>query len=161
MTKTSSAYALAAFEHAKASNSLDGWYALLSQLVSLRHPSFKNPHVSWENIEAIVQKEIPLSDDQKTWFQLLQKHKHLHLLPRICEKFVAHYYKDTHNYPMVVTTARPLSSEEQTLFGKKLNKNDITFAVDSSILGGVLIEYRGQVIDHSYINFLNQLHTKT
>lgn len=161
MTKTSSAYALAAFEHAKERNSLESWYALLSQLISLRHPIFKNPHVSWEDVEKVIQNEITLLDDQKTWFQLLHKHKHLHLLPRICEKFVAHYQQDTSNYPMTVKTARPLSESEQKLFSDKLKKQDISFTVDANILGGVLIEYRGKVIDHSYINFLNQLHTKT
>lgn len=162
MTKTSSAYAQAAFASANTHANLESWHKLLVALKPLRHSVYKNPLVSTDAILQVLQTELALSEDQQAWLKLMHKHQHLHLLPRVCEKFITLYENSTAKHPTIVTTARELSSDEkQNITTQLSSQGDVVFIIDPAIIGGICLDYKGQVIDHSFANFLNQLQTKT
>lgn len=58
---------------------------------------------------------------------------------------------------VTVVTAVPLKAEEQKKFQKDLGAKAVTFKVDPSILGGVIVRAGGQQIDGSFVNQLSEL----
>jgi F-type H+-transporting ATPase subunit b len=63
------------------------------------------------------------------------------------------------NGAMTVITAVALKVEEQKLFKKELGAKEITFKVDPSILGGVIVRAGGEQIDGSFVNQLAGMRT--
>ncbi|MCA9979558.1 MAG: F0F1 ATP synthase subunit B [Anaerolineales bacterium] len=57
----------------------------------------------------------------------------------------------------VVTSALPLTAEEETAAKKAINANTVTFKVDPKILGGLIIRVDDQVVDNSIASQLNEL----
>jgi F-type H+-transporting ATPase subunit b len=57
----------------------------------------------------------------------------------------------------VVTSALPLTNREQSSIKKTLKVDDITFKVDPSILGGLVIRVGDQVVDDSVANQMSDL----
>jgi F-type H+-transporting ATPase subunit b len=55
---------------------------------------------------------------------------------------------------LVVISALPLNADEQKKFKKELDTEEITFRVDPSILGGVIVRGGGQQVDASYASQL-------
>lgn len=58
---------------------------------------------------------------------------------------------------LTVITAVPLQADEQRRFIRELGTEDITFEVDPSILGGVIVRAGGQQVDGSYAHQLGSL----
>lgn len=56
-----------------------------------------------------------------------------------------------------VITAVPLTGDEQAKFRRALNSDDITFAVDPAILGGVIVRAPGEQVDASFAHQLDGL----
>ena len=162
MRQTSQAYAKAAFNQALQDNCLDAWYKLILCLSEIKHPVLKNPHLTESSMISAIDSGIKLTETQERWVRLLVNHRHIHLLPRICEQFIKHYRKAKKIRTIFIKTARELSSKEQESIKANLvkQKSAVMFSVDSSIVGGVQIEHNGVLIDHSYANILNQLYRK-
>jgi len=59
--------------------------------------------------------------------------------------------------PLTVITAVPLTAAEQTKFKKELGADDVTFTVDTRILGGVIVRAGGQQVDASYRSQLSEM----
>lgn len=60
---------------------------------------------------------------------------------------------------VTVITAVPLKSTEQDKFKKELGAKSITYRVDPSILGGVIVRAGGEQVDGSFANQLASLRT--
>jgi F-type H+-transporting ATPase subunit b len=60
---------------------------------------------------------------------------------------------------LTVVTAVPLRAEEQARFKKELSAKNITFKVEPSILGGVIVRAGGQQVDGSFAHQLTSLRT--
>lgn len=60
---------------------------------------------------------------------------------------------------VTVVTAIPLKAEEKKKFEKDLGAKNVSFKVDPSILGGVVVRAGGQQIDGSFANQLAALRT--
>lgn len=59
--------------------------------------------------------------------------------------------------PLTVVTAVPLTAAEQNKFKKELGSDDVTFSVDTRILGGVIVRAGGQQVDASYRSQLSEM----
>ena len=109
----------------------------------------------------VVSENITLTDAQEKWIRLLVKHRHIHLLSRICERFILLFRNNQGIRTIVITTAQELSAEEKMNIQKGVKqKAVITFSTNPDIIGGVQIENNGVLIDHSYNHILNQLYRK-
>jgi len=89
----------------------------------------------------------------------------INLLPRVIQQLEKESLKLKGENTAVVTSAQPLTQEELTeiekqlvhCFGKKL---EIINKVDSSIIGGFVIQVSDKVIDLSLNNYLNRVEEK-
>lgn len=62
--------------------------------------------------------------------------------------------------PVEVVSAMPLSAEEQARVQRELGVSEITYSVDPSILGGLVIRTEQRVVDGSVRSGLNELSTR-
>ncbi len=61
------------------------------------------------------------------------------------------------NGPATVITALPLTADEKAKFSSELASQSLTFVVDPSILGGVIVRSGGREVDASFAHQLNQM----
>lgn len=162
MRNTSRAYAKAAFNYAIQHDSLTSWFGLITCLEAISHPILKSPHLTHSTFISALPDSISLSEPQSEWIRLLITHRHIKLLPRICEHFIRMHKEHQHVKTVKVITARALTDAEKQRFSQDLSreKTQLVFNVDPRIIGGVQIEHNGVLIDRSYANILNQLYRK-
>jgi F-type H+-transporting ATPase subunit b len=60
---------------------------------------------------------------------------------------------------LIVITAVPLNADEEERFKTELGAKEVTFRVDPSILGGVIVRAGGQQVDGSFAHQLASMHT--
>jgi F-type H+-transporting ATPase subunit b len=60
---------------------------------------------------------------------------------------------------LIVMTAVPLNADEEARFKKELGAKEVTFRVDPSILGGVVVRAGGQQVDGSFAHQLASMRT--
>ncbi len=165
MGRASKAYAVATHAFAVSEDQVEDWYGKMLLLQQIKHPALKNPFVSDEVAQVLVES-LDLSEAQKQWIYLLQKDKCIHLLKPIAQQFIILYQSQNNIKPVSLVTARDLNDTEKNQFYQKLatifkQKITLQFVVQPEIIGGVQLEHSGQLIDLSYAKILNQLHTKT
>lgn len=129
---------------------------------------FRNPAVPYEQksrvLESLIQKTKP-AKTTANFLRVLLKNARLGDLSVVNERF-AHVLEERAGMVTAeVTTAQPLSTEQQTklqtrlqnVTGKKVNLN---FKIDPEIIGGVVTRIGSTVYDGSVKNQLEQLREK-
>lgn len=105
--------------------------------------------------------DVTFSQAFSNFLQQLAEHERLSLLPNIAERFdelKADDAKEVHAY---VTSAYPLTAEQQALLESRLRRNAgqvvLHVSVDPALIGGVVIKIGDKVVDDSVRGKLQQL----
>ena len=109
-----------------------------------------------------VSKEFGLSDSALSFVRLLFKRDRLSHLPEISRAFSILADSDASVVRVLVRTARKIDSSEVKATEEAISKKlggapEFIWEVESSLLGGMVIEYSGQVLDGSLNGQLSRL----
>ncbi len=155
-------YANAAYELAKQSDRVDSWSAALTLLVE----AGKTPEIReliGSQVVAHVQKSHTLNDllvesnapdEVKRFVSVLAENHRLDLLADIATLFEARKAEDSKILDVTITSAVPLSGEQEAMFETALrNRFDrdvsVTTELDPSLMGGAFIRAGDAVVDGS------------
>lgn len=162
-------YAVAAFERAKQTGSVERWQNTLEFLrVLLADSSMKqaasNPKADKQSfLEALLDVCGEHVDGEGANFiRLLVQNHRLELIPDICALFSHYRAEDEGSIDVAVATAYPLGDEERDRIAdliEKLLKRQARLMVkqDESLIGGVIIQAGDRVIDGSIRGQLQRL----
>ncbi len=123
-------------------------------------------HPTFEAAEKNQLVELLTSNFQgvlKTTLLVVYQNQRMKDLPYIIADFESRYYEKMGILPVKVTTVVPLTDQQLTQLMTKLkrqfgySKIEITEAIDPTILGGVVVETKNEVIDGSLKKRLNQI----
>ena len=161
LTTLARPYAKAAFEFATAAGNLQFWYdALEVSSAVAEQPQVKEvlgaPNLSAEQKASIFLDVCgdQLDEKQKNFIRVLASNKRLELLPTVLQQFAAMKATQEKTIDVEVTAAYELSVDlinklTQTLSTKLNRKVTIQGAVDTSLMGGAVIQMGDLVIDGS------------
>ena len=155
-------YANAAYELAKQSDRVDAWTAALTLLVE----AGKTPEIReliGSQVVAHVQKSHTLNDlliesnapeEVKRFVSVLAENHRLDLLADIAILFEARRAEDSKILDVTITSAIPLSNEQEAMFETALRKRfdrdvSVTTELDPSLMGGAFIRAGDAVVDGS------------
>ncbi len=144
----------------------DGFRQLL-----IEHPHYQvfleGPQFREETKEEVVGKALKDKISELLYRMVIQllRHNRIAYLVEILERFSTLILKDQGVLPCVVTTAIPLTEEEQQNMREKLEiyckqKFDMRYRVDKNLIGGVKVQYADQLIDTSLQTYLIQLRSQ-
>lgn len=169
LTTTARPYARAIFDLAKKAGTLSEWSDMLQLLAAAvshedAHRVLDNPKLSKEQAADLLIQICgdKLDDNGKNLAKLLAENSRLAALPEISVLFEEQKAEEEGNREVEVTSAYPLSDEDQAKLTKALKKKfgrDVSLSVeiDESILGGVIIRSGDTVIDGSIQGRLQQM----
>lgn len=161
LTTVARPYAKAAFQFADENGALAEWSAMLKFLAAVTQQDavaqfLKNPKVtSARKAEGFLTLcADKLNTAGNNFVSLLAENKRLPALPEISALFETLKSEKERSVDTVITSAFPLSPEQTNKLADSLKKKlgrevNVTTAVDSSILGGVVIKAGDLVIDGS------------
>ncbi len=162
-------YAVAVFKRAKETDSAKTWsknLAFLAAVLSDKSISgvIDDPKIGKSALSTLLLDicEGQLDQEGSNFLKLLIENNRLSLIAAIAEIFETYKAEDEGSIDVDVTTAFAFTKESkqsfnttlEKAFGKKIN---MKIAVDSSLLGGVLVRAGDQVIDGSVRGQLQQL----
>ena len=162
-------YAVAIFKRAKETDSAKTWSKNLAFLAAvLTNKSISgvvdNPKIGKSALSTLLLDicEGQLDQEGSNFLKLLIENNRLSLIAAIAEIFETYKAEDEGSIDVDVTTAFAFTKESkqsfnatlEKVFGKKIN---MKIAVDSSLIGGVLVRAGDQVIDGSVRCQLQQL----
>jgi F-type H+-transporting ATPase subunit delta len=162
-------YAVAVFKRAKETDSAKTWsknLAFLAAVLSDKSISgvIDDPKVGKSALSTLLLDicEGQLDQEGSNFLKLLIENNRLSLIAAIAEIFETYKAEDEGSIDVDVTTAFAFTKESkqsfnttlEKAFGKKIN---MKIAVDSSLIGGVLVRAGDQVIDGSVRGQLQQL----
>jgi len=154
-------YAKAAFEHAMAANALQQWSDMVSYSAAVvadeqMQQLLSSPHLTREQQKDAMLKvcDDKLDAQGQNFIKLLSDNHRLLALPKIAEIFEHLKAEFEKTVDAKVTSAAELTAEQQdklkTKLASKLGRQvNIDVKVDSSLLGGLVIEAEDMVIDGS------------
>ena len=155
-------YANAAYELAKQSGRVDSWSAALTLLVE----AGKTPEIReliGSQVIAHVQKSHTLNDllvesnspeEVKRFVSVLAENHRLDLLTDIATLFEVRRAEDSKILDVTITSAVPLSNEQEAMFEAALRKRfdrdvSVTTELDPNLMGGAFIRAGDSVVDGS------------
>ncbi len=162
-------YAVAVFKRAKETDSAKTWsknLAFLAAVLSDKSISgvIDDPKIGKSALSTLLLDicEGQLDQEGSNFLKLLIENNRLSLIAAIAEIFETYKAEDEGSIDVDVTTAFAFTKESkqsfnttlEKAFGKKIN---MKIAVDSSLIGGVLVRAGDQVIDGSVRGQLQQL----
>jgi F-type H+-transporting ATPase subunit delta len=162
-------YAVAVFKRAKETDSAKTWsknLAFLAAVLSDKSISgvIDDPKIGKSALSTLLLDicEGQLDQEGSNFLKLLIENNRLSLIAAIAEIFETYKAEDEGSIDVDVTTAFAFTKESkqsfnvtlEKTFGKKIN---MKIAVDSSLIGGVLVRAGDQVIDGSVRGQLQQL----
>ncbi len=162
-------YARAAFERAREAKDLDGWaeqLELLAMIVSdpQMHELLSNPRLPRERRSQLVLDvaEGKISDGVANLVRLLGENGRLPALPAVYKAFAELKAESERTVEAEVIAFRKLTQAQEkeisTALAERLGREvDLTFSVDSSLLGGAVIRAGDLVIDGSVRGQLDRL----
>src|SRR3990167_1557153 len=162
-------YALAAFEHAKATKALPSWQAFLSAAaIVAEHPVvtvwLNNPKIPAEKLYQLFQGVLSsiLDKEKENFLSLLAENDRLIVLPDIAQLFDDHYAVLLKMSAVRVISAVPVSDDFQKQLSHSLAQriqHEVTLQceVNPAILGGAIIHIGDRVIDGSVSGKLARL----
>lgn len=161
LTTVARPYAKAAFQFADENGALAEWSAMLKFLAAVTQQDavaqfLENPKVTSDRKAEGFRKLCAdkLNTAGNNFVSLLAENKRLPALPEISALFETLKSEKELSVDTVITSAFPLSPEQTNKLADSLKKKlgrevNVTTAVDSSILGGVVIKAGDLVIDGS------------
>lgn len=162
-------YAAAVFKRAKETNASKDWSKNLAFLTAVLGDDsifriIDDPKVSKLSLQTLLLdiSEGQLNQEGQNFLKLLIENNRLSLVPAITELFETYKAEDEGSIEIDVTTAFAFTKESkqsfnatlEKVFGKKVS---MKVAVDSALIGGVLVRAGDQVIDASVRGQLQQL----
>ena len=162
-------YAVGVFKRAKETDSAKAWsnnLAFLAAVLSDQSIScvINDPKISKSQLSTLLLDicEGQIDQEGSNFLKLLIENNRLSLITAIAEIFETYKAEDEGSIEVDVTTAFAFTKESKQIFnttlekafGKKIN---MKIAVDSSLIGGVLVRAGDQVIDGSVRGQLQQL----
>jgi F-type H+-transporting ATPase subunit delta len=161
-------FAQAIFEIAQEKGDFEKWLSDLERMEKLAHldklvPIIENPRFSFEQKIGLIAPEFQFLDSLPANFlKLLIYQNKFNLLPDILNEFQDLFDLHMGIQKAIVTTAIELDEIEkntilnnlEVLTGKKVN---MSLNVDPDIVGGIIIEMGGKLIDGSTYSRLNIL----
>ena len=163
------AYAKAAFAVAIAEQTLPLWHSALQHWASRLAEAamvrlVRDPTVAREvvNAELLTASEVTGNLELQRFMEALGRNRRWPLLPLIAKHFGALAAEQANDVTVTIVSAEPLAEAEQTqlvaaLSARLANAAQVTWNVDSSLIGGVVIRMGDQVIDGSVRNQLDRL----
>lgn len=166
-------YAKALFEHALAQNTLAQWseyLLILAQTVLteeaeafIANPSSTEAQKS-SLLHAVVSSKAEADDTLKNFITLLTTNKRLMLLPEIKALYEIHRAEQEKTLDVHVSSFAHLTSEQEQKMMDSLSqllkrRVSLKINIDSSLLGGAVIQAGDLVIDGSVRGKLNKLIT--
>lgn len=154
-------YAQAVFELAEQGNALPRWSDALAALAAIVANEdvaavMGNPEVDDSQlVDAIIGiASDDLNTDATHLVRLLAENSRLSLVPAIAEQFEARRAAAENRIDVNVTSAMPLSAEQQDALVKSLEKRlarsvQLSYEQDESVVGGAVIRAGDLVIDGS------------
>ncbi len=164
-------YARAAFAAARQSNALAGWSQALEAAAGFAADErveqlISSPNVSEDQlVELLAEAGGKAGEEVRNFVRLLAKNRRLTLLPEIATQFEVLRADIENTAAVEVTSAVPLSPEQQVKLAAALKtrlKREIQLsnAVDPGLIGGAIIRCGDLVIDGSLKGRLAQLQTE-
>lgn len=169
-------YAKAAFAAAKSANQLPLWSLTLKQLslavnnahmkAALQNPACTEKLLSDVLISFLHKASGNGADNGVAPFEnfihLLAEKKRLALLPAISEIFEENLAKESGYLSLVVTSAFPMDEMQKNQTKEKLSKQlksdlEIDYAVDTRLIGGLLVRSGNWVMDGTIKGALSRL----
>ncbi|WP_116963601.1 F0F1 ATP synthase subunit delta [Fastidiosibacter lacustris] len=162
-------YAQAAYEYAKAHNSLAKWNSMLLNLsecivndeivLLLDNPAYSQKEVSTLILDVLASG---LDEHGKNFVMIAAEHNRLAIIPTIYNLFLLYKAEDEKAKKAKFTTAFPVLEVEIEKLKKRLEQKyqcaiEVEMAVDSSLIGGAIIVIGDQVIDGSIKGKLQKL----
>ena len=162
-------YAVAVFKRAKETDSAKTWSKNLAFLAAVLNDKsisgvIDDPKIGKSALSTLLLDicEGQLDQEGSNFLKLLIENNRLSLIAAIAEIFETYKAEDEGSIDVDVTTAFAFTKESkqsfnttlEKAFGKKIN---MKIAVDSSLIGGVLVRAGDQVIDGSVRGQLQQL----
>lgn len=164
-------YAKAAFLFAKEQDQTTAWSEFLNDIAQLfqdtvltaflKHPKFN----AQDFIDAIMQKQNQKNNSGfANFLKLLAENQRLTLLPEIAELFLLDVKAENTVREVQIKSAMPLSKTEIKHLTTDLEQKfaqpvELSFTVDPSLIGGLMIESGDYVIDGSLKGQLQRLKT--
>ena len=161
LTTCARPYARAAFEHARQAGQLSEWSQMLSLCAAVASDDnvvrlLNNPSLTGKKqAEAFLALcEGSLSKDVENFIHVLSDNKRLELLPAIDILFDELKAEEERSQDVSVTSAFPLSSEQEAALAKKIEARlgrsvTLNTQIDKSLIGGVIVRAGDLVIDGS------------
>ncbi len=161
------AYAQAIFDEA-----VQGWHDTLksvntSVVKAGLTEQLDNPSTQFSQKEELLRRVVPADARPETqnFVKLLASKNHVHLLPQIIAEFDRRAKQGPQSHLAQVTSAVELTAEEKRALESKLRAKfgaDTAFeyAVDSAIIGGVIVRVGDKVLDGSVAGKLAVLKEK-
>ena len=160
LTTLARPYAKAAYELAKQSDRVDVWSAALALLVEAGNTPEIRALIE-SQVVAHVQKAHTLNDllvesnapeDVKRFVSVLAENQRLDLLADIASLFEARKAEDSKILDVTITSAIPLSENQEAMFETALRKRfdrdiSVTTELDPSLMGGAFIRAGDAVVD--------------
>jgi F-type H+-transporting ATPase subunit delta len=165
-------YAQAVFSLGKERGTLDVWQNDLTELATLtgdtRVSSYlSNPSITADTKLATLDASLPstVQPELRNLAKLLVVRNRTNLIPQIREIFEDQVRAERGITVAQVTTAEPLTTDEEALVREKLtaltgNTIEITSTVDPDLIGGIVVRIGDQVIDGSVRNKLERMRTR-
>ena len=165
-------YAQALFSLGKERGTLDVWQSDLTDLATLtgdtRISSYlSNPSITADTKLATLEASLPstVQPELRNLAKLLVVRGRTDLIPQIREIFEDQVRTERGITVAQVTTAEPLTADEEALVREKLtamtgNTIEITSTIDPDLIGGIVVRIGDQVIDGSVRNKLERMRTR-
>ncbi len=165
-------YAQAVFSLGKERGTLDVWQSDLTDLATLTGDSrvssyLSNPSITADTKLATLEASLPstVQPELRNLAKLLVVRNRTNLIPQIREIFEDQVRAERGITVAQVTTAEPLTDDEEALVREKLvaltgNTIEITSTIDPDIIGGIVVRIGDQVIDGSVRNKLERMRTR-
>ncbi len=162
-------YALAAFEHALAKNTVPEWQSVLNKAaIVATDPQLvqfmASPEVETNQLADLFCNVLgsDLVKEQDNFIHLLAEHKRFAVLPEIAKQFKQHGEEHAKQVTVDVTSAVEFTEQQKARLKQVLEKRlklqvTLACAIDPSLLGGAIIRAGDHVIDGSVRGKLNRL----
>jgi F-type H+-transporting ATPase subunit delta len=161
-------YAQAAYQH-----TTEGWLSTLNVVQdrlaadSALMSELNNTEISFAERQARLDALLPSDarSDVKNFLYLLLRDGHLGILNDVIGNLTNLATRGPEAQVAHITSAVPLTPEEEQAFRQRIHDRfgtgvDLDFRVDSSILGGVIVQVGDKIIDGSVAGKLNALHER-
>jgi F-type H+-transporting ATPase subunit delta len=124
-----------------------------------------NPIVGGSDKKAVLQRVVGDSVDPMftNFLMLLVDRSRIQVIGDVCERYQAAYRKLTGTVLAEITSASPLSPEQETAISDRVrgitnaNAVELSVKVDGDLLGGVIIKFGSQIIDSSLRSQLRRI----